>query len=103
MEALRVLRKGIHMKDEKFLKNWKKARRDGKTVYMIKFSLATLIGILIGDLFLFVFYGLNKNNLMFSFVLFASMSIPNYYKWDKNEERYKKLVNNNQEPKTNLH
>lgn len=85
------------MKDEKFIKNWKKARRDGKTIYLIKFSLATLIGVLIGNFFIYVFLQLNQFIIINSLVLFASMSVSLDYKWDKNEKRYKELVNNNQE------
>ena len=87
------------MKDKKFIKNWERARRHGKIIYLLKFNLAYILGILIADFFLFGPFNIighfDSLDLITNFSVFAVFSIATYFKWDKNEERYDQLLKSN--------
>ncbi|HML35801.1 MAG TPA: hypothetical protein PKA19_00030 [Bacillota bacterium] len=86
------------MKDTRFIKKWKKERRHGKIIYLLKFNFAYILGILIADFFLFeasnIIGPFNSQDLITNFSVFAGFSIATYFKWEKNEERYNQLIEN---------
>lgn len=79
--------------DEKFIKDWEKSRKKHKLKYILYNFIINSVLILITSIIYLVITGRNFNSGVFCGLLIGNtIGLP--FRWNINEERYYKLLNN---------
>lgn len=79
--------------DEKFIINWVKSRKKGKLLYLLYSFMTNNLVFLVTYLFCFVVIGSDFNlSVLGGFLIGNLIGLP--IRWNINEERYYKLLNN---------
>lgn len=88
----------FYIDDEKFIKNWRKDRKKGKFMYVLYNIIIVSIVILATSIIYIVVTGSDFNKLMISLPILCGSLIGNIiglpFRWNMNEEKYYKLLNN---------